>query len=147
MVRLTTRRGALGVALLLAALVGCQRGPERVPVYPVSGEVFYQGRPAAGALVIFHPRDTAVGEKLPMKPCATVGADGTFRLSTYDSGDGAPAGEYAVTVLWTTTRREEGAEGEEVADRLGGRYANPEASRLTATVQAGDNVLKRFDLR
>src|SRR5262249_46886055 len=34
------------------------------------------------------------------RPVGRVGADGRFRLSTYLTGDGAPAGDYTVLVVW-----------------------------------------------
>src|SRR5688572_17397354 len=86
--------------LTVVVLVGLGCGPkeQRVPVFPVKGSVFVNGKAAEKALVIFHP----LGDADPKAPRSTgeVAADGSFTLSTYTSGDGAPAGDYAVTVTW-----------------------------------------------
>jgi len=66
--------------------------------------------------------------------------DGAFRLSTYDPNDGAPAGEYYVSVIWPTDGRED-------EDKLNGRYRDPKTSQLTATVKEGSNELKAFRLK
>ena len=92
------QRLPLAASVLAAALLtSCQRG-DRKPVFPVNGSVFYQGRPAEGARVAFHPgRDpNAHG----LRPQAVVAADGSFRLTTFINHDGAPAGDYYVTVYW-----------------------------------------------
>ena len=73
-----------------------------------------------------------------------TGPDGTFTLTTYDAADGAPAGEYRVTVeLWRSTGR--GDEGP--TNRLNPKYARPESSGLTATVSAGPTDLKPITLK
>ncbi len=71
-------------------------------------------------------------------PHAIVEPDGSFRLTTYRTGDGAPAGSYALTVSWPlppVRGREEGP------DRLRGRYADPARPLRRVEVAAGDNDL------
>src|SRR5262245_11865951 len=87
------------VTVLLVAVAGCSSGSERVPVFPVRGQVFYQSKPAVGAVVILNPQDASLGERLPMRPNGKVEADGSFQITTYETNDGAPAGEYKVTIL------------------------------------------------
>src|SRR5262245_1066888 len=84
---------------LLIALSCCSCGPKGKPLYPVSGHVYCNGQPAEGALVVFHPVDDS-GEMVVLRPSAAVRADGFFELGSYKSGDGAPAGDYRVTVQW-----------------------------------------------
>src|SRR5688572_20752206 len=94
-------RDAIGTLLLLALTLvglGCGGKEQRKPVFPVKGSVFVAGRSATKALVIFHPLNDP-DPKAP-RPTGEVAADGTFTLSTHTAGDGAPAGEYAVTVTW-----------------------------------------------
>jgi hypothetical protein len=79
-----------------------------------------------------------------VKPRGKVGADGKFALTTYDGNDGAPAGEYKVTVeLWLSSGRDDAAP----TNRLPIRYANPDTSGLTATVNAGATELQPFALK
>ena len=76
-----------GPVLLTVLLTGCSGSDGRTPVYPVKGSVFYEGRPAAGALVTLHPlTPQPAGTPLPR---ARVGADGSFVLTTHVNGDGA----------------------------------------------------------
>src|SRR4051812_19536052 len=84
-------------AVLAACLVaaGCSDAG-RLPVHPAAGQVLLAGKPVAQALVVLHPEDNAAPD--PVRPQATAEPDGTFRLSTYETGDGAPAGTYRVTV-------------------------------------------------
>jgi hypothetical protein len=118
--------------LALAGVVllsGCGQGG-RKPVYPARGQVFDgNNKPAAGALVIFHP----VGDDDPNKPRGYVDDKGNFTLTTYEEGDGAPEGEYVVTVEWRPKKKT--PYDPEPPDKLQGRYANRKTSRLRATVE------------
>jgi hypothetical protein len=107
--------------------------------YPVEGKVLFEGRPAAGATVQFHPLDT--NEKEPLVPRGQAGADGTFRLTTYEFEDGAPAGRYAVTVFWGVPSK--GGDG---IDRIlvPARYLSPSTSGLTVDVPEQESKLKPF---
>jgi hypothetical protein len=55
------RVAAAGIALLAVLLVtGCSKSqPPRPAVHLVSGKVTFDGRPAAGAQVVFHPKNAA----------------------------------------------------------------------------------------
>ncbi len=132
--------------LLLAAVAlggtACRRGG-REPVYPVSGKVYYQGKPAAGATVTFVRRD-ALAAKATW-PGGQVGPDGSFRLSTYKSFDGAPAGRYAVTIVYPSPERKENGENAG-PDLLNGRYADAKTTPLSAEVKKGANNLEPFQL-
>ena len=88
-------------ALLLAvmATLGCRRDTpqfESRATFPVEGRVLIRGQPAEGVQVFLHPCDAVQRGK----PRGVTDADGRFRLRTYHEGDGAPAGEYLVTVYW-----------------------------------------------
>ncbi len=128
-----------GLTLSLAA---CRRGDRR-PVYPVSGEVFYKGKPAEGAQVTFVPRDDN-DPKLP-RPGAQVRKNGSFRLSTYASYDGAPAGRYAITIVYRSSARKENDENVG-PDLLQGRYADPKTTPLAAEVKKETNDLTPFQI-
>ena len=93
------------------------------------------GRPAAGASVAFHPERDPADPDLP-RPRATVRADGSFTLGTYEEGDGAPAGSYVVTVVWAAGPRD--------GDKLSGRYSSPAHPRLRSVVLKGPNDLPEF---
>jgi len=82
-----------GVASLTLLVCGCSGGgADQVPVYPVSGKVTLGGGPVAKATVVFSPVDG--------QPVATGMTDtqGEFKLTTYDSFDGAAEGNYEVLI-------------------------------------------------
>jgi hypothetical protein len=129
---------ALGAALLFPA---CAKS-ERKPVYPVEGRVLFDGKPVPGAQVILHPLGD--DKDHPVRPLGQVAADGTFRLTTYDAGDGAPEGAYAVTVA--LLKKPAGVEGDLSRNVLPARYANPQTSPLRAEIGKGGTELPPFQL-
>jgi hypothetical protein len=131
----------------VAALLGtsCARG-----LNPVEGTVLYNGQPARGAVVVFHPKDN--DSMTARRPTGVVGDGGTFTLSTQKPGDGAAAGEYLVTVVWPEDAGPakptmSTAPPPDPPDRLKGRYAERGKSGLTAVVKAGANHLPPFELK
>jgi hypothetical protein len=123
---------AVGRLLLLAvlALAGCSKASDRMPVYPVHGKVLVKGEPATEAFVAFHPDPD---NPAPAWIVGQVDAEGNFALSTYVSGDGAPEGEYTVTITW---KQRGGPLNEFVGpDRLEGLYADPKTSKLRFRVE------------
>jgi hypothetical protein len=137
------------LSLVLVLHCGCQTKSERA-VHPVSGRVVHQGRPVSNALVVFH--DTRALEEVKDMPIprATTGGDGAFQLMSYHPGDGAPVGEYKVTITAPTAVPKEGEtreSGGNDADRFGGRYADPETTPFSVEVQEGENKLAPLDLK
>jgi hypothetical protein len=124
------RGGILAVVCLTALLPACGSG--RKPVFPVRGQILGPNqRPALGALVVFHPVNPDPAD--PVKPLGRVDDKGRFTLTTYQEGDGAPAGEYVITVTWPVPKKTPfDAEG---GDQLQGRYANPQRSALRFSVE------------
>jgi hypothetical protein len=101
--------------------------------------VFAGGKAAAGAFVLFIPALEAADSPVP-RPRATVKEDGSFVLSTYGEEDGAPAGDYLVTVTWSPSDRDD-------EDKLGGRYKDRAKTPLKATVKEGSNELPAFQVK
>jgi hypothetical protein len=128
-----------GALLLLAS---CRADPQRP--HPVSGKVFFQKQPAHGAIVTFVLL-SAADAKAP-RPTAMVGKDGSFELTTRRARDGAPAGHYAVTIVYPSS--ETIVEDQNAGpDLLEGRYADPKTTPLHAEVKPGKNELEPFDLK
>ena len=70
--------------------------------------------------------------------------DGSFELTTYAMHDGAPEGEYRVTVTWPDdSMPEDECECVDVLqhDRLSGKYADPQTTSLLVTVLPRENHL------
>jgi len=149
-------------SLLISGLF-CASGCGGSPYHPVQGKVLYQGQPAAGAMVIFHP---VTDDSLKaMRPSGQVAEDGTFFLTSEKSGDGAAVGEYHVVVRWMVESNRAantapqaaglggpgGGEGGEsramMIDKLGNRYSDAKTSGLKASIQSGVNELPAFELK
>lgn len=120
-------------------LAGCgTKGPE---LHPVKGTVLVNKKAAAHATVVLHPVNPTSPDA--PKPRGKVNADGTYTLTTHTEGDGAPAGEYRVTVeQWLAGARAD----DPPANRLPAKYADPNTSGLTATVAPGSTELKAIEI-
>jgi hypothetical protein len=144
-------RLAKGTWLLYLALPGCSgnTGQDRPPLYAVHGQAFFQGQPIPKAILIFHPLgQTGLGNA---KPRATVSADGSFQVYSFVAGDGAPEGEYTVTVLWTKPQLDDRAKRQKSEsigsdDTFPDRYRHPTTSGLHIQVHKGPNALPPFFL-
>ena len=127
----------LTVALLSIAGVSCSQHSDHKPVFPVTGQVLVNGKPAPHAFVVFHP--VATSEADAVRPRAQAKEDGTFQVTTYGRDDGAPAGEYALTV--ELFRAPTANDDRPPTNILPGRYANPKTSGLSVRVDEGPNEL------
>jgi hypothetical protein len=133
--------------MLPAALLATSCGDGRRPVFPVRGQVLYEGKPTPGALVIFHPLNDP--DPLAPRAIARVAADGSFSPTTYGGGDGAPEGEYAVTISWVieidqqTLPKEEQKEPKNLVPD---RYSKIGTSGMRIHIHKGPNELEPFRL-
>src|SRR5260370_41667640 len=85
-------RGCLRCLILILALCCVSCG---TTLYPVHGKVLHRNQPLEGALVTFHATGATLTTVLPT---GLSEEDGSFTLTTGDK-EGAPAGEYKVTVI------------------------------------------------
>lgn len=151
--RIVCSARGLGLAAALLLVPACSNdGMEAT--FPVSGKVVYKGVPAKGAVVSFHPLGDNAQAQPRILPNADCEADGSFTLSTYNKHDGAPAGEYAVTIFWPGPKgpvaaEDEGDEEErtEQLNRLPAEYGSKDTTPLRYTVKAGDNPPAEFDIK
>jgi hypothetical protein len=130
------------LCLTTLALTSCGSGT--ASLHPVRGRVAYLGQPTPGAIVVFHPAGN--DDPAAPRPSGQVQADGSFSLSTFKPGDGAPAGDYQVAIAWIDPESTVDPVTEERPNKLPSWYADPRTSRLTATVQKGKNELPAFEL-
>ncbi|MBB74686.1 MAG: hypothetical protein CMJ75_09255 [Planctomycetaceae bacterium] len=129
----------LVLSIGLTICCACQH-ENQVPLYPVQGEVYLDSQPAEGALVVLHPLHENPAHAA--QPRGFVDKNAHYQLSTRSRHDGAPAGKYAVTVLWRK-QSDEDDPGELLVPR---HYLDPKQSGLQATIVAGNNTLKAFHL-
>ncbi|GAB4138229.1 MAG: hypothetical protein Tsb009_06220 [Planctomycetaceae bacterium] len=78
---------------LVFSFIGCGNSKKgQLETAEVTGTVTYRDRPVVGAKVIF------IGPKDVPQATGITDSEGRFRLTTYNSGDGAVPGDYTVTV-------------------------------------------------
>jgi hypothetical protein len=137
-------------AVFLVAAHGCSKSkdPNRLPVFPVNGHLSVKGQPPSGAFIVLHPKNgtaTAPNGEV-VRPRAVVNPDGSFAFGSYDSTDGAPSGEYAVTVEWR--RIVKSPEGSPVLgpNVVPPKYARPQSSPLAIKVAEKSNELDPITL-
>jgi hypothetical protein len=137
-------RRSRAIVVLMVMAAGCGKSGDAL--VPVTGRVLVDGKPAAGAAVVFHPAD---GTGDGTHPVAQVDANGEFQLTTIRSGDGAVPGEYRVTLTrYVSAPRRKGIEGEEAPARnlIPDKYARADSTPLTATIRAGANDPVRIEI-
>jgi len=135
-------RSLFGAALaaFVVVLAGCgKRG--WLETYPVKGTVLVDGKPAKDAMLSFHPKETVEGK--PHLPAGRTNENGEFNLSTFVTDDGAPAGEYDVTIVWPVRHNPISTLWE--GDKLGGQYAKGK-STLRVTIEKKPQQLPPFEL-
>ncbi len=126
------KRLALALALCVVC-TSCEPENNRKETFPVTGTITIDGKPGVRLQVKCHSTagfDTAN----PTVSAAFTEADGKFAISTYEKGDGIPAGEYTLTVEWGTFNAISMSYS---GDKLYGKYADPETSEIKFTVEPG----------
>ena len=148
------------IPFLIFTVCGCSGSSDQKPVYEVTGTVTVGGGPVAKATVMFSPLDK--------QPVATGITDtkGVFRLTTYDSFDGAAAGKYDVliskvavpkgsgapvhdptgkdTTSFAPVHDAAGAETEDAGATLDPKYGKPGTGMTAEVKSSGENV---FDFK
>jgi hypothetical protein len=116
-----------------------------VAVQMVQGSARWNGQPMAGAKVELHPRP---GSSLPanVRPTALVDASGNYKLSTFETADGAPLGDYIATVVWTkpVVVRGETHIGPNLIPVV---FSQPQRSPLRITITDDTTTLPPLDLK
>ncbi len=140
----------LAVAATIFAAAGCGSStePGRLPVFPTSGSVRLDGQVPAGAFVVLHPK--ADYQRAPdgelVRPHGQVQSDGTFDLTSYGSNDGAPLGEYIVTLEFRKIVKYPSGDAGPGPNLIPAKYAKPNTSPVVVRVDAGTNRLPPISL-
>jgi hypothetical protein len=119
---------------LLVSLLGCgPKGPARKSTVKVTGVVLVEGAPPSSSIQIQCHNVAGIEQQMPTLSQAMTNHGGVFELSTYETGDGAPPGDYIITMKWQTFNTMSMTYSGE--DRLNGRYSDPATSTFKFTVK------------
>lgn len=145
----------------MVSSIGCGNSADRPELAPVSGKVTFNNTPVAGATVSFWTENAARAAS------GTTDAEGKYRLTSFEIGDGAIPGEHTITIakqdvaanVSSATADDPSAgygEAMEAAakgttakiakDALPANYANQATSGLKRTVVKGENNTFDFEL-
>lgn len=147
-------RRSFGARFRLAALVlgsgsilvlaGCGSDFDKPKLGKVHGKVTYKGQPVQAGRVVFTPAQGKGGDT-GQTATGEINSDGTYDMTTFNTGDGAILGQHIVTVIIP----EKGSEnmGKPKADSTieyklpknvaPSKYASPDKSPLRCTVVDG----------
>jgi hypothetical protein len=143
------RTGVACALLLHIFLTGCGSGDAGKPkVAPVSGTVTQKGKPMTAGEVTFTPSGGPEGASGHIAT-GQIGPDGSYSLTTFNTGDGAVLGTHKVTVISRAAGDMEKLnrlKGGAIAYKLppstvASKYASVSTTPLTYTVQDGRNKI------
>ncbi|HWL07041.1 MAG TPA: hypothetical protein VNQ76_01375 [Planctomicrobium sp.] len=122
------------LSAIFVLLLGCSGKAEKKPkTIPVSGTVYYQGKPLPKGDVSFEPEQSA--DAIDVRPATgRIDSNGRYQMSTYVNGDGVVPGNYRVRVV----SYKDGGDSEDIASRrimaIPLRYGNSKNSGLTISI-------------
>ena len=135
-------------ALMVLAFAGCSDSQDtnKRPVFPATGTVTYRGKPLVDATVRLHPLQEDDDDRPVWLPRGRVNSEGRFTLSTYRTGDGAPAGEYRVSFSWQGPLKNISEDDQdELPELMPKQLTSPKHSNITVVVAEGENEFAPFD--
>lgn len=143
--RVPTTSAALLGLLLMSALVGCFKGKSPWEVtHPATGVVTFKGRPVVDAELTFFPEDQSYPDSVRPKAKSTEG--GKFEVWTYVQGDGAPVGNYKVTVIHnevSVSKNTIVAKPNDLPEKLSKR----QTTDIQVKIVAGKNEIPSIDIK
>lgn len=123
----------LGISVVLVAGCSGNSGPARKTTVKVKGTLEVNGQPPMSPMQIECHNSAGMDTKMPSVSQAISDPEGTFEISTYEKGDGIPAGDYTLTVTWKVFNTMSMMYSGE--DRLKGKYSDPKTSTIKFTVE------------
>ncbi|PQO39262.1 hypothetical protein C5Y96_05235 [Blastopirellula marina] len=146
-----SRIPSMFLLIVAAAFLGCSSGqptliPGRNPTIPVRGQITLDGTPIEGATVMFFC------EKLMITSYGKTDKAGQYELTTYEPGDGAPAGRYQVSVKKIEQTIVQPSDHPAIPPKsktvqhLPPQYSDYKSSELKAVVAEGGNNAFQFNL-
>ncbi len=119
--------------------VGCSQDSWHAKTYPAKGKLFVNGEPATNVVVSLLPKGSGVDSRMSI-PWGIVDEEGEYVLTTYSANDGAPAGEYLVTLRWPSSPSA-------ADDRFNDAYFTPDRNVATVVIQKGENEIAEIALK
>lgn len=115
------------VVLVGLSMTSCGGKKEFLDVFPVTGRINVNGEPAAECMITL-TRTFEMDHPRRVWPYGLTDENGVFKITSYNAGDGAPEGEYIVTIEW---KERSGLLNNNFdgMDRLDGAYANVEKNK------------------
>ena len=135
---------AIVTSIVLGSMVlGCRGGNSRImppderPTFSVVGKVTVDGQPpVAPVKIIATPKDESLKKPGYRLPNAITDEKGSFKLNTFKMGDGAPTGEFDITLVqFDAGNIGIGKKKKGGGDLLRGRYSNPKDIKFQLTVE------------
>jgi hypothetical protein len=148
------RTGIAAVVGLCFLFAGCGGVPSARPkVYPVTGKVTQKGKPLTAGEVMFTPSGGPDGASGHIAT-GQIDSDGSYTLTTFNTGDGAVLGKHKVTVVSRSSDNLEKMnklKGGAIAYKLppslvSSKYSQVGTTPLTYTVEDGSNTIN-IDLK
>ncbi|WP_373653144.1 hypothetical protein [Schlesneria sp. DSM 10557] len=141
-----SRRNVIFASITL--LFGCRgnRVPYRKPTSKVTGRLVIDGdEPGSQVKIDCVPISEVDTDPAHFSVSSTMTQpDGSFEISTYQSGDGVPDGDYVLTITWGTLNLMSRSYGG--PDKLKGRYSDPKKSEIKFTVEGSPVDLGDIEL-
>ena len=126
-------------------LSGCGSGKKPWEItHPASGQVTYNGYPIKGAQVVLTPLDPTIPPTV--RPTGETDDTGKFVLGTQDKSDGAPEGDYKVTVTWTPLDTSTGSPVRG-PNLIPPQYSQLDQTQLQVKVAKGGSQFQPIDIR
>lgn len=132
-------RSLTGLSLLFL-FMGCgeEEGPPRKETTKLTGQVLVDGKPPDSPLKVTCHNLAGMDKNQPTISTTLTDQEGKFSMSTYESGDGVPPGDYVLTFFWGKMDLIGGGYGGK--DKLKGKYSDPEKSPIEVSIQPGEPV-------
>ncbi|MHC4177951.1 MAG: hypothetical protein ACYSWU_10610 [Planctomycetota bacterium] len=125
-------------SLGLIVLAGCSDSPEKT--YPVRGVVTVDGRPLEGGSVLFESVEPgSSGRRYTAR--ASIDSQGRYRLTTFQTHDGATAGRHRAVVLPDRSQATDDPNAPPLPVTVPPKYSALETTDLEYEVQPRDNTI------
>jgi hypothetical protein len=85
---------------MVLSAAGCSGDPNLPKLGKVYGKVTYKGKPVEAGHIVFTPSGDK-GGATGQNATGEIASDGTYDLTTFNTGDGAILGQHVVTVVVT----------------------------------------------